>query len=179
MKAYGDAKAKVFANQSADGYLVINYDDKGCYKLAAGCKAKVVPFSRKSQLDFGAFLKDDRIVIKGETGEVADICGKEDLKIIGAHNLENVLAAAAIAYFAAGIDAETIGRTIAGFGGVEHRIEFAGEIEGVRYYNDSKGTNIDAAVTALKAIEQNIILIAGGDAKGQDFDEFVEHFREA
>ena len=64
-----------------------------------------------------------------------------------------------------------------GFGGVEHRIEFAGEIEGVRYYNDSKGTNIDAAVTALKAIEQNIILIAGGDAKGQDFDEFVEHFR--
>ena len=107
---------------------------------------------------------------------MADICGKEDLKIIGAHNLENVLAAAAIAYFA-GIDAETIGRTIAGFGGVEHRIEFAGEIEGVRYYNDSKGTNIDAAVTALKAIEQNIILIAGGDAKGQDFDEFVEHFR--
>lgn len=176
MKAYGDAKAKVFANQSADGYLIINYDDKDCYKLAAGCKAKVVPFSRKSQLNFGAFLKEDRIVIKGENGELADICGKDDLLIIGAHNLENVLAAAAIAYFA-GIDAETIGKTIAAFGGVEHRIEFAGEIEGVRYYNDSKGTNIDAAVTALAAIEKNIILIAGGDAKGQAFDEFADHFK--
>lgn len=175
MKAYGDAKAKVFANQSADGYLVINYDDKECYRLAAGCKAKVVPFSRKSQLDFGAFVKDDRIVIKGEDGEITDICGREDLKIIGDHNLENALAAAAIAYFA-GIDGETIGKTIAAFGGVEHRLEFAGEIEGVRYYNDSKGTNIDAAVTALAAIEKNIILIAGGDAKGQDFDEFIEHF---
>lgn len=176
MKAYGDAKAKVFANQSADGYLVINYDDKDCYKLAAGCKAKVVPFSRKSQLNFGAFLKEDRIVIKGEDGELADICAKDDLLIIGAHNLENVLAAAAIAYFA-GIDAETIGKTIAAFGGVAHRIEFAGEIEGVRYYNDSKGTNIDAAVTALAAIEKNIILIAGGDAKGQAFDEFADHFK--
>lgn len=176
MKAYGDAKAKVFANQSADGYLVINYDDKDCYKLAAGCKAKVVPFSRKSQLNFGAFLKEDRIVIKGEDGELVDICAKDDLLIIGAHNLENVLAAAAIAYFA-GIDAETIGKTIAAFGGVAHRIEFAGEIEGVRYYNDSKGTNIDAAVTALAAIEKNIILIAGGDAKGQAFDEFADHFK--
>ncbi len=175
MKAYGDAKAKIFANQSADGYLVINYDDKECYKLASGCKAKVVPFSRKSQLDFGAFVKDGRIVIKGENGELTDICGRENLKIIGDHNLENALAAAAISYFA-GIDAETIGRTIEGFGGVEHRLEFAGEIEGVRYYNDSKGTNIDAAVTALAAIEKNIVLIAGGDAKGQDFDEFIEHF---
>ena len=175
MKAYGDAKAKIFANQSADGYLVINYDDKECYKLASGCRAKVVPFSRKSQLDFGAFIKDGRMVIKGEDCRLTDICAADDLKIIGGHNLENALAASAIAYFA-GISPQVIGRTIADFGGVEHRLEFAGEIDGVRYYNDSKGTNIDAALTALKAIGQNIILIAGGDAKGQDFEEFIEHF---
>ncbi|MGN0658495.1 MAG: UDP-N-acetylmuramoyl-L-alanine--D-glutamate ligase [Emergencia sp.] len=175
MKAYGEAKAKIFANQSSDGYLVINYDDKECYKLAAGCQAKVVPFSRKTELDFGAFVKDGRIVIRDEDGSDTDICGTDELKIIGGHNVENVLAAAAVSYFA-GIDAGTIGDAVRSFGGVEHRIEFCGEVEGVRYYNDSKGTNIDAAVTALRAIEKNIILIAGGDAKGQVFDELIENF---
>lgn len=175
MEAYGEAKAKIFANQSEDGYLVINYDDKECYKLATGCKAKVAPFSRKEELDFGAFVKDGHIVIKNEEHEVIDICGVDELKIIGDHNIENAVAAAAICYFA-GIDPQVIGNTIRKFGGVEHRLEFSGEIEGVKYYNDSKGTNIDAALTALRAIRENIILIAGGDAKGQDFDEFIENF---
>jgi len=175
MKAYGEAKAKIFANQSSDGYLVINYDDKTCYKLADKCKATVVPFSRKEQLKFGAFVKDGRIVIADKDGSLTDIVGADELKIIGAHNLENALAAAAICYFS-GIDAETIGNSIRAFGGVEHRIEYSGEIDGVKYYNDSKGTNIDAALTALRAIDKNIILIAGGDAKGQIFDEFITGF---
>lgn len=175
MEAYGQAKAKIFANQSEDGYLVINFDDKGCYKLAKTCKAKIVPFSRKEQLDFGAFVKDGKIVIKNEKGDIIEICGTCELKIIGSHNLENALAAAAISYFA-GIAPEVIAETLRTFGGVEHRLEYCGEIEGVKYYNDSKGTNIDAAVTALRAIEKNIILIAGGDAKGQVFDELIEGF---
>lgn len=175
MKAYGEAKAKIFANQRDDGYLVINYDDKTCYKLASDCQATIVPFSRKSQLSFGAFLQDNRLVIRNKQGELIDICGSDELKIIGTHNLENALAAAAICYFA-GIDAETIGSTIKSFSGVAHRIEFCGLIEGVNYYNDSKGTNIDAAITAIRAIEKNIILIAGGDAKGQTFDEFISQF---
>ncbi len=175
MEAYGAAKARIFANQRADGYLVINYDDKACYKLAAGCQAKVVPFSRKEQLDFGAFVKDGRLVIRDEGEKLVDICGADELKIIGKHNLENALAAAAICYFA-GIDAETIGEGIRSFGGVEHRIEFCGQVDGVSYYNDSKGTNVDAAVTAIRAIEKNIILIAGGDAKGQEFDSFIKAF---
>lgn len=175
MKAYGEAKAKIFANQRDDGYLVINYDDKTCYKLASDCQATIVPFSRKSQLSFGAFLQDNRLVIRNKQGELIDICGSNELKIIGTHNLENALAAAAICYFA-GIDAETIGSTIKSFSGVAHRIEFCGLIEGVNYYNDSKGTNIDAAITAIRAIEKNIILIAGGDAKGQTFDEFISQF---
>ncbi len=175
MKEYGRAKARIFANQREDGYLIINYDDKTCYRLAADCRAKVIPFSRQEELQLGAFIKDGRIVIKEEEGNIIDICAADQLKIIGAHNLENALAAAAIAYFS-GIDPKIIGSSITAFGGVEHRLEFCGEIEGVKYYNDSKGTNVDAAVTALKAVEKNILLIAGGDAKGQEFDEFVSAF---
>lgn len=175
MEAYGAAKAKIFANQSADGYLVINYDDKECWRLAEGCKATVVPFSRKEELDFGAFVKDNKIVIRTADGEIVEICGVDELKIIGGHNVENAVAAAAICYFA-GISADVIGTAIKAFGGVEHRLEYCGEIEGVKYYNDSKGTNVDATVTALRAIEKNIILIAGGDAKGQDFTDFIKGF---
>ncbi|MGF6375294.1 UDP-N-acetylmuramoylalanine--D-glutamate ligase [Clostridiales Family XIII bacterium PM5-7] len=175
MDAYGQAKAKIFANQREDGYLVINYDDKPCYKLAKDCQAQVVPFSRKEELNFGAFLKDGQITIKNQEQNEISICGIDELKMIGVHNQENALAAAAIAYFS-GIDAKVIGEVLRTFGGVEHRLEFCGELEGVKYYNDSKGTNIDATITALSAIEKNIILIAGGDGKGQDFDQLVEHF---
>lgn len=175
MKAYGEAKAKIFANQREDGYLVINYDDKECFKLAKTCQAKVVPFSRKEELDFGAFVKNGKIVIKNEKGDIIEICAADEVKIIGAHNLENALAAAAVSYFA-GIEPEVIAEALRAFGGVAHRLEYCGQVDGVKYYNDSKGTNIDAAVTALKAIGENILLIAGGDAKGQVFDEFIKSF---
>lgn len=174
MEAYGAAKAKVFANQTESGYLIINYDDKECYALARDCKARVVPFSRLEELGFGAFVKDGKVVIKDDKG-FAEICALEDVKIIGNHNVENILAAAAISYFA-GIDPSVIGRAILAFGGVEHRIEYCGEVDGVKYYNDSKGTNVDAAVTAIRAIREKIILIAGGDGKAQDFEPFVKAF---
>ena len=175
MEAYGEAKAKIFANQGENEYAVVNFDDKVCWNLAKKSKAKLVPFSRKEVLDFGAFVLDDKLVIKNETGMIVELCGVHELKIIGVHNLENALAAAAICYYA-GIDADVISETLRTFGGVEHRIEYCGMVEGVKYYNDSKGTNIDAAVTALRAIRENIILIAGGDAKGQDFDSFIQAF---
>ena len=175
MEAYGEAKARIFENQDAKGYCVVNYDDKLCFGLAESCKAKKVPFSRLVELDFGAFLKGDMLVIKNESGELIELCHKNDLKIIGDHNIENALAAAAICYFA-GIDSSTIAKTLTEFGGVEHRIEYSGEIDGVKFYNDSKGTNVDAAVIALRAIKKNIILIAGGDGKGQSFDELIRNF---
>ncbi len=178
MKAYGEAKAKIFANQQEDGYVILNYDDKACYNLASQnkCKATVVPFSRKETLDFGAYVEDGQIVMKDQDGKKTAFCGVDELKIIGQHNLENALAAAAICYFA-GIEPQYIAKVLRTFGGVEHRIEFCGEIEGVKYYNDSKGTNVDAAVTALRAIKENIILIAGGDGKSQDFDDFIKGFQ--
>ncbi len=174
MEAYGRAKAAVFAKQTADDYLIINYDDKVCYALSETCKAKIIPFSRKEELSVGAYVADGNIVIRDESGIVRPICATNELKIIGDHNVENVLAAAAIAYFA-GIGTDIIAEAVREFPGVEHRIEYCGMVDGVRFYNDSKGTNVDASIIALKAIRENIILIAGGDGKSQDFTELAEN----
>lgn len=173
MEAYGEAKAKIFANQDETEYLVVNADDEASMQLVANCRAKLAAFSRKKELELGAYLKDGVLVVKDETGDVHEICRADELRIIGDHNVENVLAAAGLAFFA-GIDAKTIGEAIRAFPGVEHRIEYSGTLDGVKYYNDSKGTNVDAAVIALKALRENIILIAGGDGKAQDFTELAK-----
>ena len=175
MEGYGAAKAKIFENQDKNGYCIVNYDDKRCWALAENCKAKVIPFSIKEQLEVGAFLSDTKLVICNEDGNVEELCDRSDLNIIGDHNIENALAAAAISYFA-GVSVDAIREVLTTFKGVAHRIEFSGEIDGVRYYNDSKGTNVDAAIIALNAIGKDIILIAGGDGKGQDFDPFIQSF---
>ena len=175
MEAYGKAKAMIAANQTEDDFLVINLDDPLACRLAEGTAAKVIPFSRKTVPETGAYLDGTRIIVRDLNGKEHFICDRSDLRIIGDHNVENVLAAAAIAFFA-GIDPEVISAAIKEFPGVEHRIEFCGRVDDVDYYNDSKGTNVDAAVIALKALEKGIILIAGGDAKSQDFTELAEHF---
>ena len=175
MENYGAAKARVFENQDENQYLVINYDDKVCYELAKDCRAKVVPFSRIEELEFGAFVKDEYIVIKNEQGELIRFCKTEELNIPGTHNLENALAAAAVAYFA-GIDADVITRALVEFQGVEHRIEFCGEVDGVRFVNDSKGTNPEASIKAIDAMKGGVVLIAGGYDKGSTFDELIEAF---
>lgn len=174
MEAYAAAKAKIFESQTKDDYFVVNKDCKISWALAEKCKARVVPFSRLEELDFGCFVKDGKIVIKDDEKETF-ICGCDAIQMPGTHNLENVLAAAAICYFA-GVEPEVIGEAVSGFEGVEHRIEFVAEINGVRYYNDSKGTNTDASRKAIEALEKNIILIAGGYDKKEDFGPFVRDF---
>lgn len=178
MKEYGDAKAKVFMNQQEGDYLIYNFDDKECLKLSRSCKAMTIPFSRTKKLKMGTYIEDEKIVITNNEGQNIDICNINDIKIIGDHNLENVLAAASISYFA-GIEPSIIKKAIKSFNGVEHRIEYCAEIEGVKYYNDSKGTNVDASITAIKALKENIILIAGGDGKSQEFDEFAKYFNDS
>lgn len=175
MEAYREAKAKIFANQREDGYLVINYDDKACFALSKECKAKVVPFSRKEELSFGAFLKEGRLTLRDGKEEI-DLCHRNELNIIGDHNVENGLAACAISYFA-GISPKVITEVLTTFAGVEHRIEYCGTVDGVKYYNDSKATNVDAAITALKSIPDNIILVAGGDGKEQVFDDLAKEIK--
>ena len=178
MELYGAAKAAIWENQKAGDYLVMNFDDpvlmKLClYDVDKEFKGTLVGFSRKAEPEVGAFLKDDRLVIKDEEGRIFDLIHKDELRIPGDHNVENALAAAAICFFA-GIDTETIVNTLKAFGGVEHRLEFVKDIDGVSYYNDSKGTNTDATLIAIRALKENIILIAGGDAKSQDFTEMAK-----
>lgn len=180
MEAYGNAKARIAVNQDSSEYLVVNMDDSAVLGLAGESDAVLVPFSRTQEVGIGAFLRDNggekELTVRDADGADHFICKASDLRIIGDHNIENALAAAAISFYA-GIDAETIGRAIREFPGVEHRIEFCARIGDVDYYNDSKGTNVDAAVIALKALRDNIILIAGGDGKSQDFTDLAEHLR--
>lgn len=175
MENYGKAKAAVFRNQTPDQYCVINYDDEECMKLVWDCKAKIVPFSRKKTLDFGVYVDGDTIIIKDEDGSIKEICRPVELQIPGAHNLENALAACAIAYFG-GIEPSVIADVLRSFKGVEHRIELCGVIDDIRFVNDSKGTNPDASIKAIEAMKNNIILIAGGYDKNSSFDEFVNAF---
>lgn len=175
MENYTLAKAKIFANQSSDQYFVYNEDDEIVRDTVKLCKAVPVPFSRKKQLDFGAFVKDGNIVIRDKKVNFV-VCRADQLRIPGQHNLENALAAAAIAYFS-GIGVDVIANTLKSFAGVEHRIEDCGTVNGVKYINDSKGTNPDAAIKAVISFE-NIVLIAGGYDKGASYDEFVANFGE-
>lgn len=175
MENYGLTKAKIFANQDQTGYCVVNALDPVCCRLAQKSKAQVVYFSSSGEIDNGAFVKEGKLVIS-DNGKIYELCDEKELKIIGRHNVENALAAAAICYYA-GIGADVIGQTLRDFSGVAHRMEYCGMIDGVKFYNDSKGTNIDATITALDAIENNIILIAGGDGKGQDFSQLTDNFK--
>lgn len=177
MANYAHAKAAVFMNQTADQYCVLNFDDKVCFGMAEkeNCRATVVPFSRKEELEFGAFVSAGEILIRDKDGRKISICKQDELLIPGTHNLENALAAAAIAYFA-GIEAKIIADVMREFAGVAHRIELCCEKNGVRFVNDSKGTNTDAAIKAIEAMKENIILIAGGYDKGSTYDEFIESF---
>ena len=172
---YVSVKARIFENQDKGDYFIVNRDDRESMKIAADCTASVVPFSRKEILEFGAFIQNGIIVIKDKDGSIHEMCKASELGIPGAHNLENALAASAVAFFA-GIESSVIGKTLREFKGVEHRLEFCGEIQGVRFVNDSKGTNPDASIKALQAIDKGIVLIAGGYDKGSSFEEFIKAF---
>ena len=175
MEAYGQAKARAFQNQTKDDFAVVNADDETCVKLANGYAGHLVLFSRRKTEGVDCFVKDGWIKILSLDGEVIDVMPTDEIKLVGAHNLENVLAAVTIAYFS-GINIQDIRESIVAFRGVPHRMEPAGVIDGVHYYNDSKGTNTDATITALRALSGDIILIAGGDAKGQDFSALADEF---
>ncbi len=173
---YSAAKALIYKNQNERDFFIVNDDDQECRRLAKDCRAQVVPFSRIKELDFGAFVKDGFMVVRDLDGRLHKVCEVSKIGIPGSHNLENALAAAAIAFFA-GLDASLIGRTIEEFQGVAHRLELVSCINGVRFINDSKGTNTDASIKAIEAVEPPIILIAGGYDKGSSFDSFIEAFK--
>jgi UDP-N-acetylmuramoylalanine--D-glutamate ligase len=173
--AYLEAKARVFANQTASDCAVLNADDESCRTLAGRTKARVVWFSRRRALEHGVFVREGWVVARFN-GDVERICPLSDVSLRGAHNVENVLAATACALWT-GLAPEAIRRGVARFRGVAHRIEFVRDLTGVHYYNDSKGTNVASTIKALESFAERIVLIAGGIGKGQDWAPLAEAAR--
>jgi len=174
MAYYIECKERIFENQNGSDYCVLNLDNEITHDMAAKTKAKVVWFSREQDVPYGAFVRNNMIVFRDGHDDV-EICATEDVYIPGGHNLENALACTAIA-MVSGVLPEVISHTLKTFKGVEHRIEFVREVKGVRYINDSKGTNPDATINAIKAMNRPTVLILGGYDKKNDFDELFEAF---
>lgn len=174
MECYIDTKEKIALNQTKDDLCVLNYDDEETREFGKNCQASVLYFSRRHRLEKGVYLEDDTFVYSdGETK--MPICKTTDLKVLGGHNHENVMAAIAIGV-SMKIPMEIIRKTVTEFTAVEHRIEFVAEKHGVAYYNDSKGTNPDAAIKGIQAMNRKTVLIGGGYDKGSEYDEWIESF---
>lgn len=181
MENYTDAKCRIFKNADADDVVLLNADNPETFALmerAAKTGARVALFSRKAEVEDGVYCdpaSGELILVDARRGLRDRLMNHREIFIPGSHNLENALAAAGIAYFA-GIQPEVIASSLKSFQGVEHRIEFVREINSVYYYNDSKGTNPDAAIKAVEAMTRPTVLIAGGMDKGSTFDELIEAF---
>jgi UDP-N-acetylmuramoylalanine--D-glutamate ligase len=164
---YIAAKQRLFMNQERNDFAVLNSDDTRTAAMAKDLHAQTIGFSRLKISGHGAFVRNDQVIYRSEEGERI-LFPLSAIALKGAHNLENVLAACAMAILA-GASPDSLEESIRKFKGVEHRIEFVMECNGVQYFNDSKATNVDAAIKALEAFPGNILLIAGGRDKAGDF----------
>ncbi len=175
MENYTMAKANIMLNQTENETCVLNYEDKRLRELASKSKAGVVFFSSVRELKSGCFLRDEHIIYKEKNGNETDVCSVYDMNIIGRHNYENAMAAVAAAK-SLGISWDGIRKGLKNFVAVEHRIEYTVTVNGVKYYNDSKGTNPDASIQAVRAMTAPTILIGGGYDKGSEYDEWIDSF---
>lgn len=176
MENYAAVKESITKNQwkvREDDYCVLNYDDKVLREFGKTIKNPVY-FSRKEKPSKGAYL-DGRIIRYFDGKDDYEVMSVDDMHLFGNHNYENVMAAIAMT-IEAGVPLNIIINVIKDFMGVEHRIEYVRDKNGVRYYNDSKGTNPDSSIKALEAMSRPTILIAGGYDKHSEFDEFIEAF---
>jgi UDP-N-acetylmuramoylalanine--D-glutamate ligase len=164
---YVDAKARVFENQQASDFAVLNADDVTCVALGTRTRAQVFWFSRQKEVDRGAWVRDGNILFRDNAGQ-REIMQLSEIPLKGAHNLENVLAAICASALM-GCSPEKIRQAVQNFKAVEHRLEFVATIRGVDYYNDSKATNVDATIKAIESFPANIHLILGGKDKGSDY----------
>ena len=174
--AYVDAKARIFLNQQPEDFAVLNRDDATCADLAARTRAQVVWFSRRREVERGAFLDRGQILFRRD-GRREEIMPASEIPLKGAHNLENVLAAVSAGRLM-GVAPEKIRIAVAGFRAVEHRLEYVATVGGVEYYNDSKATNVDATIKALESFPADVHLILGGKDKGSDYTVLRDLLRE-
>lgn len=176
MECYIQVKESITMNQTEDDWCVLNYDDPVLREFGENkeLKPKVIFFSSREQLKEGLFLDGDTIVWR-RSGKTTPVISVHELNLLGRHNYENVMAAVAVSA-QLGVPMSNIQKVLREFQAVEHRIEFVLERAGVRYYNDSKGTNPDAAIQAIRAMPGPTLLIAGGYDKQAEYDEWIEAF---
>jgi UDP-N-acetylmuramoylalanine--D-glutamate ligase len=175
VEEYGRAKARIFENQTEADFAVINADDSMATRYAPA-RPQICWFSARKQVASGAYLRGDEIVFRRE-GRDTLLLKRGDITLRGAHNVENVLAAASAALLA-GANPASIAEGVRSFSGVEHRLEFVAEIGGVSFFNDSKATNVDAALKALEAFPGGLVVILGGKDKGSDYVPLVKPLRD-
>ncbi len=172
MNAYAQAKARIFENQRETDFAILNADDDLSMSLSSGIKSRLLLFSRKRPVGEGCFLSEGKVLFR-TAGHTEEICAAGEIAIKGIHNLENAMAAAA-AGFLLGLEPPVLRKVLQNFPGLEHRLELVLEKDGVKYVNDSKGTNVGAVLKSLESFESPIILIAGGRDKGSDFSPLRE-----
>jgi UDP-N-acetylmuramoylalanine--D-glutamate ligase len=191
-QAYVDAKLRIFenqrlgagenqrshaeGNQQAGDFAILNADDPTCVGLKNKIKSSLLWFSRKQQVENGAFLKGNQIIFR-HNGQEQAVLGRSDIQLKGEHNLENVLAAVAMT-MVAGCTPQQVRDAVKEFRAVEHRLELVANVNGVTFYNDSKATNVDATMKALESFPGNIHIILGGKDKGSDYSVLVPLLRE-
>jgi len=174
MENYADTKLRISENQTKDQVILLNEDDPITRQMAERTPARPVMFSRTKILSEGVFLRDGCFVIRDGKREIP-VCTTDEIRLLGTHNQENILAAIGISYYM-GVPVPRIRETVIHFQAVEHRIEYVRTVGGVDYYNDSKGTNPDAAIKAIQAMNKPTVLIGGGYDKNSSYDEWIESF---
>jgi UDP-N-acetylmuramoylalanine--D-glutamate ligase len=165
---YAAAKARIFENQQADDFAVLNADDKTCVEIAGKVKSRIYWFGSKERSEQGSFVRAASIYWRSPEGRETEIMPTGEISLKGKHNLENVLAAVCVGMLS-GCTPEQIRRAVREFKAVEHRLELVATLNGVAYYNDSKATNVDATIKALESFPANIHIILGGKDKGSDY----------
>ena len=172
MDVYVQMKRRIFARQTAEDFAVFNYDDATCRRMAEGLAAQIVWFSRKEKVDVGAYVDGGDVMLR-LGGEAMRVCAAEEIYIPGPHNLENALAAVAIAG-CMGVPCAVMADVLRTFRGVEHRIETVRVLNGVTWINDSKGTNVDSTLKAIDTMTRPTVLILGGSDKKTSFDPLAQ-----
>ncbi len=175
MENYIAAKLNITGNQTGDQVCVLNYEDEILREHADSIRARVVYFSSLHRLESGFYLDDDKIMYACD-GKAEEVVSTKELNILGRHNYENVMAAAAMAV-SYGVPLDSIREVLRRFTAVEHRIEYVTEKRGVRFYNDSKGTNPDAAIKGIEAMDRPTFLIGGGYDKNSEYKDWILSFR--
>lgn len=174
MEEYIRVKERIVKNQTAEDFCILNYEDEVLRNFGQKITPKVIYFSSARPLKEGIYLDGDQIILN-LSGEKTTVVRTGELKLLGVHNYENVMAAVAMAY-CAGVSLDSIKKSVCAFTAVEHRIEYVTEKNGVAYYNDSKGTNPDAAIKGIQAMNRPTLLIGGGYDKESSYDEWIKAF---